>query len=90
MIEELVELPKNLDESSDLCAALCHWKKKEEILPLLTEKDEEKGKPIKFDLRPLPTKLKYAYLKEGNQCPVVISSSLNVSQEEDLLGILRK
>ena len=79
MIEELVELPENLDEPSNLCAAFCHWKKKEEILPLLTKKDKEKGDPIKLDLKPLPTKLKYAYLEEGNQCPVVISSSLNVS-----------
>ena len=65
-------------------------KKKEEILPLLTEKDKEKGEPLKLDLKSLPIELKYAYLEEGDQCPVVISSSLNVSQEDNLLGILRK
>ena len=63
---------------------------KEEILPLLTEKDKEKEEPLKLDLKPLPTELKYAYLEEGDRCPVVISSSLNISQEDDLLGILRK
>ncbi|RVW11722.1 hypothetical protein CK203_110112 [Vitis vinifera] len=32
----------------------------------------------------------YAYLEEGNKAPVVISSSLTVSQEDNLLRILRK
>ena len=68
-------------------------KKKEEILPLLTAKEngkEENEEPQKLDLKPLPTELKYAYLEEGGQCPVVISSSLNASQEDNLLGVLRK
>ncbi|RVW77412.1 Retrovirus-related Pol polyprotein from transposon 297 [Vitis vinifera] len=38
----------------------------------------------------LPAELKYAYLEEGNKAPVVISSSLTVSQEDNLLRILRK
>ena len=39
-----------------------HWRKNEEILPLLTwgEADE----PQKLDLKPLPLELKYAYLEE--------------------------
>ena len=60
---------------------------------MLIEKDkekEEKEEPLKLDLKPLPTKLKYAYLEEGDQCPVVNSSSLNASQEDSLLGILKK
>ena len=79
LIEELAELPEILDEPSELCAVFCPWKKKEEILPLLTEKDKEKAEPLKLDLKPLPTELKYAYLEEDDQCPMVISSSLNVS-----------
>ena len=90
LIEELAELPEILDEPSELCAAFCPWKKKEEILPLLINKDKENGEPLKLDLKPLPIEMKYAYLEEGDQCPVVISLSLNVSQEDDLLGILRK
>ena len=90
LIEELAELPENLDEPSYLCAAFYSWKKKEKILPLLTEKDKEKEEPLKLDLKALLTELKYAYLEEGDQCPVVISSSLNVSQEDNLLGILKK
>ena len=34
--------------------------------------------------------LKYVYLKEQEQCPVVISSLLSASQENILLGILKK
>ena len=68
-------------------------KKNEEILPLLTKEDKEKegtNKPQDFDLKPLPVELKYAYLEENNQCPVVISSLLNASQESILLEVLRK
>ena len=90
MIEELVEFPEKLDELSDLCAAFCPWKKKEEILPLLNEIDKEKEEPLKLDLKPLPTELKYAYLEDGDQYLVVISSSLNASQEDNFLGILKK
>ena len=44
----------------------------------------------KLDLKHLPVELKYAYLEEGEQCPVVISSLLNASKESSLLDILRK
>ena len=90
LIEELANLPKKLDEPSDLCSAFCPWKRKKEILPLLTEKDKENVEPLKLDPKPLPTELKYAYLEEGDQCPVVISLSLNASHEDNFLGILRK
>ena len=46
--------------------------------------------PQKMDLKPLHVELKYAYLEEDDQCPVVISSLLNPSQEDSLLDILRK
>ena len=90
MIEELAELPEKLDEPSDLCDAFYPWKNKEEILPLLTERDKEKEEPLKLDLKPLPIELKYAYLEEGDQYPVVIFSSLNALKEDNFLGILRK
>ena len=54
-MEELAELPENLDEPSYLCVAFCPWKKKEAILPLLTEKDKENEEPLKLDLKPFPT-----------------------------------
>ena len=43
-----------------------------------------------MELKPLPVELKYAYLKEQEQCPVVISSSLSLAQEGSLLHILRE
>ena len=46
--------------------------------------------PQNLDLKLLLVELKYAFLEEGNQCPAVISSVLNASQENNLLDILRK
>ena len=60
---------------------------------MLTEEDSEKERsiePQKFDLKPLLVELQYAYLEEGDQCPVVISSFLNASQESSFLDILKK
>ena len=45
---------------------------------------------LKLELKTLPAELKYAYLEESNKAPVVIYSSLTVSQEDNLLRILRK
>ena len=64
------------------------WRKKEEILPLLME--EGINEPQKLDPKPLPAELKYAYLEEHGQCPVVISSLLSTLQENSLLDILRE
>ena len=63
-------------------------KKKKEILPLLIE--EGNNEPQKLDLKPPPAELKYAYLKEHEQCPVVISFLLSTSQENNLLDILKE
>ena len=60
---------------------------------MLTWEDSEKEGSIEhqnLDLQPLPIELKYAYLEEGEQFPVVISLLLNDSQESNLLDILRK
>ena len=59
-----------------------HWRKKEEILPLLTEGQGGGGgggdnEPQKLDLKTLPLELKHAYLEEQEQCPIVISSLLS-------------
>ena len=43
-----------------------------------------------MDLKPLPTELKYAYLEEHEQCPVVISFLLSTLQKNSLLEILRE
>ena len=51
---------------------------------------EEISEPQKIDLKPLPTELKYAYLEDHEQCPVVISALLSTAQENSLLQILKQ
>ena len=63
------------------------WRKKVEILPLLTRQEEKKSQQL--DLKPLPVELKYAFLEENKQCPVVISSLLTTPQEDNLLHLLK-
>ena len=65
-----------------------YWRRKIEILPLVTS-DEPKG-PQQLELKPLPVELKYAFLEENRQCPVVISSLLTTSQEHNLLHLLKR
>ncbi|KAK8999702.1 hypothetical protein V6N11_065199 [Hibiscus sabdariffa] len=41
--------------------------------------------PPKLELKPLPEKLKYAYLGDGKTLPVIISSKLQPEQEKQLI-----
>ena len=77
LIEELSDCAEELKGTQDLYTIHGPWRKKEEILPLLFE--EGTNEPQNLDLKPLPVELKYAYLEENDQCPVVISSLLNAS-----------
>ena len=86
--EELSDCSEELQGTQDLCTVHGPWRKKEEIIPLLTR--EEANEPQKLDLKPLPVELKYAYLEEHKQFPVVISSLLSTSKENNLLDILKK
>ncbi|KAJ9689243.1 hypothetical protein PVL29_014755 [Vitis rotundifolia] len=97
MLEDLNEsfgdLDEGLPEPLDLLATLPPLKMKEEILPLFNEEETQgaiKEEPLKLILKPLPTELKYAYLEQNKQSPVVISSSLTTTQEDGLLEILRR
>lgn len=47
---------------------------------------EEKGKE---ELKPLPSTLKYAFLEEDGNNPVIVSNSLTTLEEEKLLRVLR-
>ena len=87
LIGELSNCSEELQGTQDLCTVHRPWRKKEEILPLMTE--EGTTDPQKLDLKPLLVELKYAYLEENEQCPVIISSVLSASQENCLLDILR-
>ena len=85
------ELSKCLREKPEpQCMSLVqgYWRKKIEILPLLT--GDEPKEPQQLELKPLPVELKYAFLEENKQCPVVISSLLTTSQEQNLLHLLKR
>ena len=86
--EELFDCPEEQQETQGMNIVQRHWRKKEEILPLLT--GGEANEPQKLDLKPLPLELKYAYLEKHEQCPVVISSLLSNQQENSLLNILKE
>ena len=62
LIKELAYCSKELQGSQDLCTVHGPWRKKEEIIPLLT--GEEANELQKLDLKPLLAELKYAYLEE--------------------------
>ena len=92
MLEDLNDnfgdLDEGLPEPLDLLATLPPLKMREEILPLFNEEETqeaEKEEPPKLILKPLSTELKYAYLEENKESPVVISSSLTTTQEDCLL-----
>ncbi|RVW80074.1 Retrovirus-related Pol polyprotein from transposon 17.6 [Vitis vinifera] len=87
------DLDDGLAEPMGMNAVMSNWRKKPVILPLFKDDEEMKEAKdaiLKLELKTLPAELKYAYLEEGNKAPVVISSSLTVSQEDNLLRILRK
>ncbi|RVW59887.1 hypothetical protein CK203_100542 [Vitis vinifera] len=83
--ESFVDIEEGFSESPIGLATLQSWRKIEGILPLFNEEEEaavEEEIP-KLNLKPLPVELKYTYLEENNQCPVVISSSQTKSQVKD-------
>ena len=93
MNESLRDLDEGLLEPLELLATLPPWRRIEEILPLFNEEEAQeavKEEAPKLSLRPLPTKLKYAYLEENKKCPIIIFSSLTTPQEECLLEVLRR
>lgn len=44
----------------------------------------------KSNLKELPNHLKYVYLEEGEQKPMIIFTGLNEVEEEELIKVLRK
>nr|CAN64603.1 hypothetical protein VITISV_033149 [Vitis vinifera] len=91
--ESLGGLEEGLLEPSDVLATLQGWRRGEEILPLFNKEEAHeaaKEKTLKLNLKPLPMELKYTYLEENKQWPVVISSSLTTPQEVSLLEVLKK
>ena len=85
---ELSECLVEQHELQEMSLVQGYWRRKIEILPLLT--GDEPKEPQQLELKPLPAELKYAFLEENEQCPVVISSLLTTAQEHNLLHLLKK
>ena len=88
LTEELSECLGEQQEPQSMSLVQGYWRRKIEILPLLT--GDEPREPQQLELKPLPVELKYAFLEENGQCPVVISSLLTTSQEHNLLHLLKR
>ncbi|RVW98353.1 Retrovirus-related Pol polyprotein from transposon 17.6 [Vitis vinifera] len=82
IIDTLVEEHCNQNMQDKLNESLVDFEEEEEA-------SVEKEIP-KLILKPLPVELKYTYLEENNQCPVVISSSLTSHQENCLMEVLKR
>ncbi|XP_057755999.1 uncharacterized protein LOC130975192 [Arachis stenosperma] len=52
--------------------------------------ENQKSEAPKLELKAMPPTLKYAYLGKNGSYPVIISSSLNQDQEDELLQVLRR
>ena len=85
---DLFECIGEQQELQDMSLVQGYWRRKIEILPLLT--GDETKEPQQLELKPLLAELKYAFLEENEQCPVVNSSLLTTAQEHNLLHLLKK
>ena len=85
--EELTKCAEEREEI-DMKSVQGYWRRRNEILPLVI--GEEINEPQKIDLKTLPMELKYAYLEDHEQCPVVISTLLSTTQEDSLLQVLKQ
>ena len=88
LTSELSECLGEQHELQEMSLVQGYWRRKIEILPLLT--GDEPREPQQLELKPLPAELKYAFLEKNEQCPVVISSLLSTAQEHNLLHLLKK
>ena len=76
-----------------MLATLQGWRRREKILPLFNKEEAQeaaKEETPKLNLKPLPMELKYTYLEENKQCPIVISSSLTSPREKCLPEVLKR
>ena len=83
LTRELVDSNEDQQELQKVSLLHGQWRRKVEVLPLLTG-SEEHG-PQQLNLKPLPIVLKYAFLGGKIHCPVMISSLLSNPQEVSLL-----
>jgi hypothetical protein len=68
------------------------WRQPKEPLPLISSTPPVPSleSPPKLELKPLPDKLKYAFLGANETLPVIIASDLQKDQEDNLLEVLKE
>jgi hypothetical protein len=68
------------------------WRLPKEPLPLTSSTPHVPSleSPPKLELKPLPDKLKYAFLGANETLPVIIASDLQKDQEDNLLEVLKE
>ncbi|RVW33161.1 hypothetical protein CK203_094850 [Vitis vinifera] len=89
--ESLADFEEGLSKPPNVLATLQSWRRIEEILPLFNKEEEQLlKKKLQNSIEASTVELKYTYLEENNQCPVVISSSLTSHQEKCLLEVLKR
>jgi hypothetical protein len=73
-------------------ADLHPWRVPKEPLPLITSTPPIPSleSALKLELKPLPKKLKYAFLGANDTLPVIIASDLQKDQEDILLEVLKE
>ncbi|XP_025664921.1 uncharacterized protein [Arachis hypogaea] len=67
-----------------------HECEKDTLPPPVLPDDQVPSHEQSVELKPLPSHLKYAFLKENQKLPVIIAKELTPQQEEKLLNILRR
>ncbi|XP_016168591.1 uncharacterized protein LOC107611146 [Arachis ipaensis] len=67
-----------------------HVCEEDALSPPLLPDDKVLSHEQKVDLKPLPSHLKYAFLKDDQKLPVIVAKELTSHQEEKLLNILRR
>ena len=78
LIEEPVEAFEELQDALEYCVVYGPWRRKEEILPLLTEEGSRKEtveEPQKLILKPLPTKLNPSATAQATNNPLPTAPS---------------
>ena len=80
LIEDFIELPEGLDESSDMCDVVFPRENQEEIIAVLTEEGsglEAEKEPQKLTLQPIPMKLNPTANAQATKYPLPVAPSTN-------------
>ncbi|XP_057251835.1 uncharacterized protein LOC130591893 [Beta vulgaris subsp. vulgaris] len=82
-VDELLETSLDLTDDLDIDTVASDCK----VMETICSTSEPQVK--KLELKPLPSHLKYAFLDDAEECPVIVSTKLTDSQLSQLLTVLR-